>query len=138
MRLLLSLTLFISSLFAQGEAFAYKEKKGHFVYFVKLPAGKQPQSTAGKKEHVYYKNGAVTEAAKFITDDRIQVAFATAPDLAAFEKKFSLRRIASLSKTVHIFENRSDLDDVELCSRLWEETNIEYARPIFKSKKRLQ
>ena len=37
MKLLLSLLILFIPLFAQGEAYAYKEKKGHFAYFVKFP-----------------------------------------------------------------------------------------------------
>lgn len=139
MKTILILSLVLISLFAQEEAYAYKEKKDHFVYFVKLPEdSKQLQSATGKKEQTYYKNGVISEAARYITDDQIQVAFTNSPDLAAFEKRFSLKHIATLRKNVHIFENLSTLDDVELCSQLWEEKNIEYARPLFKSKKRLQ
>lgn len=139
MKLLLILLTLIGSLAAQGEAYAYKEKKGHFVYFVKLPHdGKQVQSTSGKKEVVYYKNGVISERARYVTDDTIQVAFSDVPDLASFEAKFSLKRIAGLAKNVHIFKNNSDLDDVQLCAKLWEEPGIEYARPLFKSKKRLR
>ena len=139
MKLLLILLTLLSTLAAQGEAYAYKEKKGHFAYFVKLPKeAKQVQSTTGRKEVVYYKNGAITEAAKYVTDDRIQVAFSQTPDLDAFGTKFSLTPLVRLGENVYVFENRSGLDDVELCAKLWEEAGIEYARPIFKNKKRLQ
>ena len=89
MKLMLIFVFLLTSLTAQGEAFAYKEKKGHFAYFVKLPqADKQVQSTTGKKEVVYYKNGAISEAAKYVTNDRIQIAFSGSHDIGAFEKRF--------------------------------------------------
>jgi hypothetical protein len=135
---LLILALLPLFLFSQERAFAYKEKKNHFVFFVKKETEKAIQTPSGKKEQSYYKNGAISEAARFVTDDRIQIAFSTAPDLALFEKTFNLKRIATLRKNIHIFENRSSLDDVELCAKLWEEAGIEYARPLFKNKKRLQ
>ena len=139
MRLILFLALLLSPLLSQGDAYAYKETKNHFVYFVKLAdVGKAPQSTTGEKAYTYYKNGVISDTTRYVTDDRIQVAFAQPADLTVFEQKFSLKRIASLSPTVHIFENRSLLDDVELCSQLWEEEGIEYARPLFKNKKRPQ
>ena len=139
MKFFVILILFFATLNAQGEAFAFKEKKGHFAYFVKLPQeAKQTQNVSGKKEVVYYKNGAITEAARFVTDDRIQIAFSTTPDLAEFEAKFALRPLIKIGKNVYVFENRSDTDDVALCGKLWEETGIEYARPLFKNKKRLQ
>lgn len=139
MKLLLSLLILFIPLFAQGEAYAYKEKKGHFAYFVKFPKdSKQLQRTAGKKAVVYYKNGTITEAARYVTNDRVQIAFSQTPDLDAFGTKFSLAPLVRLGKNVYVFENRSELDDVELCAKLWEEAGILYARPVFKSKKKLQ
>ena len=139
MRLILILSILLSALLAQEHAFAFKEKKGVFVFFTRTDtAAKQPLSTTGKKEHTYYKNGAVSEMTRYVTDDRIQIAFSGTVDIAAFEKKYALKRIVTLRKNIYVFENHSTLDDVELCSQLWEEKNIEYARPLFKSKKRLQ
>ncbi len=139
MKMFLLMTLLLSSLSAQETAFAFKEKPGHFVYFVKgEEAGKSLQQTAGKKEVTYYKNGVISDRSRFVTNDRIQIAFSATPDITQFEQEFSLKRIAILKKNLMIFENHSDFDDVELCSKLWEEPGIDYARPLFKNKKRVQ
>jgi len=133
--LILSITHFFAmALFA--DIYAIKDRKERFVYF-STPEQKSVES-AKEKERVYYKYGIISEEMKFVTTGYIQVAFEKDVDIESFAVQNGLEIEREIRKKIYIFKNSSQYDDVQICSFLWEKEGVEYARPLFKSRKKLK
>lgn len=129
---ILSLVHFFAS-FAFGEIYAFKDAKDRFVYFEE-----SSEKPTDKNQKIYYKYASKSSSMRFETTGFIQVSFENSADAEEFATKNSLKDSKSIEKNIYIFKNNSSFDDVILCSKLWEQTGVVYARPLFKSKKRLQ
>ena len=115
-------------------AIEIKTKRDLMVDFIK-----DKEIKTFNKFATYYRYGIKDDANKFTTTGYLIVRLEKNSDLSKFEK-YKLVFVKNISKELNSYkvQNLSTLDDVELCAELMNEKRVIWAKPMFKSKKRLQ
>lgn len=91
-----------------------------------------------KPANVYYQYGIPSEPYTFIATGYLRVGLSPQTDAGAFASAHGLTLIKQTQKGHYLFQNLSGVGDMELCAKLGELDEVEFATPRFHGKKRLQ
>ena len=122
--------LLILIMILQAKAVILVYPDGKKEYFV--PKDKQSRAMVDK---VYYKNGAVSKKSMYKDTRKIYISFKDSADINRFEDKYNLNLIKETNEMFHtyLFDIKSSVDVVELCSKINKENDIRYAKPNWKA-----